>query len=240
MKYSLVPRSFQWIVKDCQRVGRWCGKKKIGVTEGSGEWAYHQSEHMNVRVGLIITRFTFLWSLAETCIHMYYISFLLYFVCVTMSSQTARSDETWSVRIQHICFPDTVWLWPQWLVIRGVTRTGVHVESQQRLAACELWPNYPTNGLSLLGLHFIITEPQPPWWLVSTVTHKNVHAECRCTGPSDVKPIHQALSLFFCFWPLPITSSIIASSTICIWGPGDQASYEASPYCLYPCATWIV
>ena len=39
-------------------------KLKIGVTEGSGEWAYHWSEHRNVRTGLIITRFTFLRSLA--------------------------------------------------------------------------------------------------------------------------------------------------------------------------------
>ena len=45
-------------------------KKKTGpVTEGSGEWAYHRSEHRNVRAGLIITRFTFLRSLARTCAH---------------------------------------------------------------------------------------------------------------------------------------------------------------------------
>ena len=42
-------------------------KIKIGpVTEGSGEWAYHRSEHRNVRAGLIIMRFTFLRSLART------------------------------------------------------------------------------------------------------------------------------------------------------------------------------
>ena len=59
---NLVPRSFQWIVKDCQRLGGRFGKKeeiKMGVTEGSGEWAYYWLEHRNVRVGLIIMRFTF-------------------------------------------------------------------------------------------------------------------------------------------------------------------------------------
>ena len=54
-------------------------KKRIGVTEGSGEWAYHRSEHRNVRAGLIITRFTFLRSLARTCAHVYNISRVAFF-----------------------------------------------------------------------------------------------------------------------------------------------------------------
>ena len=61
---------FQWIVKDCQRVGRWCGKKKIWVMEVSGEWAYHWSKHRNLVAGLIITIFTFLQSNMHT--HVYY------------------------------------------------------------------------------------------------------------------------------------------------------------------------
>ena len=65
------------------------------MTEGSGEWAYHWSEHRNVRTGLIITRFTFLRSLARILIraHVYNMEQSIVFRCALCDRELPNSKK---------------------------------------------------------------------------------------------------------------------------------------------------
>ena len=137
-------------------------EKKIRVTEGSSEWAYHQSEHRNVRARLIIARFTFLQSLA----HMYNmdqsVEQCIVFCCTLCDCELSNS-KTSSVRVQHICFPQ---LFSYCVNDFSGLLSGGDAESMLKASKGSrhvsymcTWPNYPKYGLSLLRLHIIITEP---------------------------------------------------------------------------------
>ena len=159
---------------------------------------------------------------------------------VTASSQTARTDEAISDNTAHLWFPFrscsvTVWLWLQWLVIGGDAESMLKASKGSRhVSYVCTWPNYPTNGLSLLGLHFIITELlmiSINELLMISINYSyyrypQLHTKM-CTWNAGAL-VQVMLSPFTrpstAFCPSPSRPSIIASSPICIWGPGDQAT----------------
>ena len=115
-----------------------------------------------MRAGLIITRFTFLRSLA----HVYNMeqSIVFRYILCDRELQTARTDENitentahlLSEAVQLLCDCDFSGL------LRGGDAESMLKASKgsQHVSYVCTWPNYPmaTDGLSLLGLHFIITE----------------------------------------------------------------------------------